>query len=79
MSICKGIVSDIKKISKALDYSLDDESIDFIATKNEEFILDILNESSQACIRDKRKIVSLEDLNEVINTRDLYICKDLLN
>lgn len=71
MAICKGILSDARKIAEALDFSLGDNVLEAIATENEAFVLEVLGEASQVCIQNKRRVISREDVQEVIKSRNL--------
>ena len=79
MVICKGILSDVKKICKDLDYALNDDIFEIIASKNEEFIIGVLDEASEISASDKRKTVTIEDIKEVIKGRGLEIFDEVFN
>lgn len=77
MSICKGVYSDVKKISEILDLKISDEIIEMIATQNELFVKEILEESSGICTADKRKIVAADDVKTALKNRGLTIFQSI--
>lgn len=74
MVVCKGIVSDAKKIAEALDFAIGNDMIEVISAQNETFIQEILGEASDMCIQDKRKVVSREDVWAAVKSRNLPFC-----
>lgn len=77
MSVCKGIAEEIKKISKIIDFEIDDENANTIADNIERFLLDILEESAEISRNDKRKIVTVEDIKKAVNIRKIEILDPL--
>ena len=79
MSQCKGIVEEIKKVSKIIDISLNNDAINGIADNTENFILQLLEEFAEACNNNKRKIITVDDLKEAINARKIDFLKPLFD
>lgn len=74
---CKGLIDEVKKIAKIIDYTVDDKIAACIADKTEHLIISILTQSEQICMADKRKIIGIEDLKKCIEDRNLEFLKCL--
>lgn len=79
MSLCKGVEDEVEKISKIVDFKVSKEIIGSIAENTESFILQILEESSNICKNDKRKIVTLDDLKQAVFTRKIEFLQPLFD
>lgn len=71
MSICKRVLEDVHKQAEIQKLKISDKNAESIATKTEAFICELLDCSSEICLSDKRKIVTLEDLKDAVHKRRL--------
>lgn len=79
MSQCKGVVEEVEKISKIIDFKVSKAMAECIAVNTESFITNLLEDSLNVCINDKRKIVTVEDVKDAIYERKTEFLKPLFD
>lgn len=79
MSQCKGVVEEVEKISKIIDFKVSKAMAECIAVNTESFITNLLEDSLNVCINDKRKIVTVEDVKDAIYERKIEFLKPLFD
>jgi histone H3/H4 len=77
MAQCRGIVDEIEKISKLIDFKVSKVNSNLIAENVESFLIKILEESAEISKEDKRKTVTVEDIKKVVFDKKLEVLKDL--
>lgn len=79
MHASRGITKDLQQQAEAMGIKLPDEIVDMIAQKVESFVAGILEESLELCHQDKRKIVTQEDVKNVVIKRNIDILYPLFS
>lgn len=76
--VCKGLVTDVEKISEDLHLEINKVMVEYIVEKTQSELLSILRDAEFIANKNKRKTVSAEDVLDVIKERDLPF-EDFLN
>lgn len=69
--VCKGILGDLTKQMDLMKLTFSQEQKEMIAQKTEDFIVQIIEESSEICFNDKRKIITEDDVKKAIENRGI--------
>lgn len=79
MSICKGVLKDVQKQASILNIKISENISEAIAQRTEQFILKLLENSGNICNEDKRKIITKEDIQKVVESKELNILLPLFD
>lgn len=78
MNACRGVVKDSHKQSGLLNVRISNNLAELMALKAENFVSDVLMESSELRNDDKRKIVTLEAIQQLLKENGLDILHPLI-